>query len=352
MGDLADIAREIIDATSIVTDAANASPGKPVNISVIPGLSPQVPTNFNLTGTLGGTVGGALSGVLNALVNSVKITVKYKVAGGPPGTNFVATPPLSADPAISDPLNVAFLLKPPIAEDTTLGDTITYTITVDLTVNVEGHIIRTGPPTPPNPPSLEIPVVMPALGIPALLLLNKHADFKPYDGDAGQLVVMVKAASPLRELGSALGTINKLMSTVKTLQSVLGWGTSFADFTGALTLAVTAINTVPTVFFSLGNARDLGDFGGFDDEASSLLLIGIAGTQVTLFSQEDFNQDTGTLANDEHTVFTADDVGAALGITTGVGIKKVPNFSGLKYDTDNDDDLNDSIESARFGGVF
>ena len=29
MGDLADIAREIIDATSIVTDAANASPGKP-----------------------------------------------------------------------------------------------------------------------------------------------------------------------------------------------------------------------------------------------------------------------------------------------------------------------------------
>ena len=83
-----------------------------------------------------------------------------------------------------------------------------------------------------------------------------------------------------------------------------------------------------------------------------MLLIGVAGTQVTLFSQEDFNQDTGTLANDEHTVFTADDVGATLGITTGVGIKKVPNFSGLKYDTDSDDDLNDSVESARFGGVF
>jgi hypothetical protein len=352
MGDLADIAREIINATSIVTDAANASPGNPVNVSVIPGLSPQVPTDFNLTGTLGGTVGGALSGVLNALVNSVKITVKYKVTGGPPGTNFVATPPLSADPATSDPLNVAFLLKPPIAEDTTPGDTITYKITVDLTVDVEGHVVSTGPPSPPNPPSLEIPVVMPALGIPSVLLLSKHAEFKPYDGDAGQLVVMVKAASPLRELGSVLGTINKLMNTLKTLQDVLGWGASFADFTGALTLAVTAINTVPTVFFSLGNAHDLGDFGGFDDEASSLLLIGIAGTQVTLFSQEDFNQDTGTLANDEHTVFSADDVGIPLGITTGVGVKNVPDFSGLKYDTDNDDDLNNSIESARFGGVF
>jgi pimeloyl-ACP methyl ester carboxylesterase len=65
----------------------------------------------------------------------------------------------------------------------------------------------------------------------------------------------VKAASPLRELGSELGTINKLISAIKALPIVLGWGASFADFTAALTIAFTAINTVPTLFFRLGNAH-------------------------------------------------------------------------------------------------
>ncbi|HVS21359.1 MAG TPA: hypothetical protein VHD88_05885 [Pyrinomonadaceae bacterium] len=359
MGDLTDIAREIINTTRVVTDAANASPGKPVNVTVLPGLSPQVPTNFNLTGTLGGTVGGALSGVLSALVNSVKIKVKYSVTKGGAAVSsseFKVTPPLANPSDFSElnSLNVAFLLKPPIGDDTELVDAFEYKIVVDLSVDVEGHEVHTG--SPPNPPpigafpSIEIPVAMPALGIPALLLLSKHSNFNVYDGDnPGQLFVMVRGSSPLRELGTLVATINRLMSTIKTLQDVLGWGAAFADFTGALTLASTAINTIPTIFFSLGNAHDLGDFGGFDDEASSSLLIGTAGTQVTLYSQEDFDKETGTIENDEHSVFTAADVGAGLGITTGVGVDKRTSFGD--WDTDAGDGMNDSAESVRFGGI-
>src|SRR5438105_137138 len=125
MGDLTDIAREIINTTRVITDAADAKPGKPVNINVVPGLSPQVPTNFNLSGTLGGTVGGALTGVLSALVNAVKIRVKYTITkgGAPvPASDFKTTPPLANATDFSElnPLNVAFLLKPPIGDDTEL----------------------------------------------------------------------------------------------------------------------------------------------------------------------------------------------------------------------------------------
>lgn len=358
MGDLTDIAREIIAATRVVSDAADASPGKPVSVSVLPGLSPQVPSNFNLSGTLGGAVGGALTGVLSALVNSVRIRVKYTVLrGGSPAdaSEFAATPPLDnpTDFSEKNPLNVAFLLRPPVGDDTELVDPLDYEIVVDVSVDVEGHELHTGDPANAMPvgklPSLTIPVSMPALGIPALLLLSRHSSFNAYDGDdPGQLFVMVRASSPLRDLGTVISTVNKLMSTVKTLQGVLGWAASFADFTGALSLVVTAVNTIPTVFFSLGNAHDLGDFGGFDDEASSSLLVGVAGTQVTLFSQEDFSKSTGGISDNEFAVFTAADIGAGLGITTGVGVDRRDSFGNWDTDTDS---MNDAAESVRFGGI-
>jgi hypothetical protein len=348
MGDLSDVAREILSATRVVTDAAGASPGKPVNVAVLPGFGPQAPTNFNLSGTLGGTVGGAISGVLSAVVNAVSIQVKYTItsnAGHPP--KFVAVPPLdnATDFSALNPLNVAFLFEPPLSDDTVLGTPITYTIQVDVSVNVEGNKVKTGDPGAILP--IKVSVVMPALGIPALFLLSKHANLKAFDGDdPGQLLVMVRASSPLRDLGTVIGTWNALMNTLSTLQSVLGWAAAFGDVTKALGLVVTAVNTIPTVFLSVGNANDFGDFGDLEGKGSSALLIGVTGTQVTLFNDEDFSQ--GGL-NDENSLFTATDIGAPKGIATGIGIANLPTFGN--WDTDAGESMDDAAESAMFGSI-
>ena len=94
-----------------------------------------------------------------------------------------------------------------------------------------------------------------ALQIPALLLLGKHANFATYDGDdAGSLFVMVRASSPLRELGTVVSTLNHLMGLFEDLKSVLDFGSDFID---ALREAATSIGTASTVYFSVDNAPDL-----------------------------------------------------------------------------------------------
>lgn len=389
MGDLADIAREILSATRIVTDAANASPGKPVNVSVILGLSPQVPTNFNvnLPGTLPGTL-GALTSVVSALVNSVKIKVKYTVTKGSaaaPSSEFKVTPPLDNPSDFSElnSLNVAFLLKPPIGDDTELVNPIDYKIVVDIFVDVEGSKVHTGPDLPPdvpqNPaaigplPSIEIPVAMPALGIPAILFLAANPNLAGGGNSDNKLLVMVRASSPIRDLGTLVATINQLMGTLNTLRDVLGWSIAFEPFTtgpsggppGALSLALNAINTIPVVFFSIGNANnleDLGDFGelkgvgDFNEKASSSLLIAKTGTQVTLYNSTNF---TGETLNDEHSVFTAVDIATGLidPITnlpippTGVGVDQKLSFVNVNWDTDAGESMDDGVESVHFGGI-
>lgn len=349
MGDLSDVAREILSATRVVTDAAGASPGKPVNVAVLPGFGPQAPTNFNLSGTLGGTVGGAISGVLSAVVNAVTIQVKYTITsdGAHQPPKSVAAPPLDkpTDFSALNPLNVAFLLEPPLSDDTVLGTPITYTIQVDVSVDVEGNTVKTGDPG--AIPPIKVSVVMPALGIPAVFLLAKHANLKAFDGDdPGQLLVMVRASSPLRDLGTLIATWNALMNTLSTLQDVLGWAAAFGDVTGALGLVVTAVNTIPTVFLSVGNAHDFGDFGDLEGEGSSALLIGVTGTQVTLFNDQDYSQ--GGI-NDEHSLFTVTDIGAPKGIATGIGISNLPTFGN--WDTDAGESMNDAAESAMFGSI-
>jgi len=369
MGDLSDIAREIINSTRVTTDAANATPGTPVNVSIVPGLSPQVPTNFSLTGTLGGTVGGALSGVLSALVNSVKVKVKYTVTNGGgavPSSDFSVTPPLDNPSGFSElnSLNVAFLLKPPIGDDTELVDPIDYKIVVDILLDIEGTKVHTGPDSDPdapaNPPaigplpSIEIPVIMPALGIPAILLLAANPGLAGGGNADNKLLVMVRVSSPIRDLGTLVATINKLMSTLNSVRDVLGWSIALDLLLDALSSGVNAINAIPLVFFSVGNPRNLEDLGDFNEQASSSLLIGTAGTQVTLFNSTDFS---GELLNDEHSVFTAVDIAGGLvdPITslpippTGVGLDKKISFGN--WDTDSGESMDDGVESVRFGGI-
>jgi hypothetical protein len=332
------LAQQIVDLTRVVTDTADAQPGKPVQIGVLPGFSPGLPATSTLTGSLVGPLSGTLSGVLNTLVDPVTLAVKFSVKkDGMPvaATDFQATPAIGV--GASDPLSVAFLLKPPVGEDTTSTEPFHYQIEVSLTVTVEGVTANK---------TIAVPIDLPAIEIPALLLLGKHANFAVYDGDdAGSLFVMVRASSPLRDLGTVVATVNRLIGTIRTVQSVLDFGSNFID---ALSLAATVIGTIPTVFFSIGSCDDLDDHGiSFEDDASSLLLVGVKDTKVTLYSDEGF--DKGGL-DEEHSIFNADEVMVA-GIGTGVGLKKIDTFSGLDWQTDPGDGMNDDTASVKWDGI-
>lgn len=342
-----DLAQQIIDLTRVVTDAPGAKPGLPVNINVLPGFSTTLPgtTTLNgvtlsgtLVGALAGTLTGTITGVLNTLVDPITLSVRFVVKRNGmqvADTEFSATPAINVAGSLTDPFNVAFLLKPPLGEDTTLVPAIHYDIDVTIDIAVEGlHANKT----------ITVPVDVPAIPIPALLVLGKHTDFKVFDGDdAGSLLVMVRASSPLRELGTLVSTINQLMSTLQTLQGVLNLA---GDFIDALALLAKLVGTVPTVFFSIGSCPDFDDNGiNFESEASSLLLIGVAGTQVTLHSDEGYDQ--GGI-DEETSTFVVDEIMLPGNIPSGVGVKKIGSFVGLKWDTDSGEDLNDSAASARW----
>ncbi len=342
-----DLAQQIIDLTRIVTDAPGLQPGKPVNINVLPGFSTALPSTTtlngvtlsgNLVGALAGTLTGTLTGVLNTLVDPITLSVRFTVKrNGVPvaDTEFSAAPAINVAGSLTDPFNVAFLLKPPLGEDTQQIDPLHYEIDVTVDVAIEGlHATKT----------ITVPVDVPAIPIPALLILGKHANFAPFDGDdAGSALVMVRASSPLRELGTLVRTVNDLMSTLKTLQSVLDLAGDFIDALGTL---ASVVSKVPTVFFSIGSCPDFDANGiDFESEATSLLLIGVTGTQITLHSDEGYDQ--GGL-DEETSTFAVDEIMLPGNIPSGVGIKKIDSFVGMHWDTDSGEDLNDSAASVRW----
>jgi len=354
------VAQQILDLTRVVSDADAAQPGKLVHVNVLPGFSPVLPTTTTIL-----SVAQVVTGFQDTLVNPITFSVEFDVkiideqgneteAKKGPGQDFIATPDIGLldnnNNRLPDPLNVAFLFKPPIGEDTVATPPIHY---VELT----------GPQG--IPATINVPVDVPALQIPALLLLGKHSEFKVYDGDdAGSLFVMVRASSPLRDLGTVVATLNRVTGIAKTLKSLLDFGSLFID---ALGDAASIIGLAPTVYFSVGNASDVDtDAIDFEGVASSLLLIGVHDgstvpqpdgggnvptvkgvTQVTLYNDEGF--DKGGI-DEEHTTFSVEEQIIA-GVHTGLGLLRVDSFSNMDWATDPGDGMNDAMSSVRWGGV-
>src|SRR5438309_11115986 len=80
-----DIAQQIVDATRVVSNAQDARPGVPVNVSVIPGFSPALGTILSgVTSTLAGGTLGTLTGPITGslLVDKVTLTVTFSVTKG------------------------------------------------------------------------------------------------------------------------------------------------------------------------------------------------------------------------------------------------------------------------------
>jgi hypothetical protein len=350
------IALQIAQTTRVITTGLPAKVGEPVRLTVLPGLNPGSPSTFELTGAVGAT----LSTLIKPVDIKVRFAVKKKVvdaAGNETmqdvdSANFTTEPALSADPMVSDPLDVAFLLKPPIGEDVVLTPAINYEIVVTVTVSVEGA-------QSPVVPELRVPVTLPALKIPAICILTQHS-FNDSDFP-GQVAVVVRATSPLRQVDQVVSTINGLMETVQTLRTLLGITAGLADFTGFLSDAVDILNKAPLVWFAVGNVPVFNDYGGswtgwggFDDEASAIVLIGPTGARVRVFSAEDFIDGSGATPH-QHSTFTIADLRAkvpALAVlpqNIGIGFEKIDSFVGRDWDTTSiGDEMNDEIESVRW----
>jgi hypothetical protein len=339
MADLSDLAAQIVKTTRVVSDAKQAVAGKPVSVSVIPGFSPSVPSPMTLTGTLTGT--------LTPVITAVTITVEYTVAdkaGAPVAAGtFSTNPPLPATGG--HPLDVDFLLRPPVGDDVERTASIEYVIEVDVTVDVDGHVASTkNAPLEP----LKVPVSIPAIGIPAVLVLAQHdmSDAR-YPGD---VLCMVRSASPLRSLDKVVRTLNDVAETVSSLKDILGL-VAVANPVEGIDLILNAFRNASIVYFSVGGAPDFNEFGGwdtlgfggFDDEASSALMFGAAGTRARVWSSEDFKDSDWH----EHSTFEVTDIGVANGLpAVGFGLFRNDDFGD--WDTDPGDSMHDEIESARF----
>ena len=348
VGDLADLAQQIVALTRVTSDAKQAKPGLPVSLSVIPGLNPSIPATQELSGAIGGALAGPITGTLTPLITKVEIHVEYtvldEVGNAIAASNFTTNPPLPASG--SHPLDVEFLLRPPIGEDIRRTPATKYVIQVDVTVRLDGNEASTkNPPLQP----LRVPVAMPAIGIPALLVLAQHpVGNSGYPGDA---LCMVRSASPLRSLDKVVETLNSIAGTLDTLKTVLAVASIANPFEG-IELILDVFQKAPIVYFAVGGAPDFNEFGGwdtlgfggFDDEASSALMLGVTGVKARVWSSEDF--DDGDWH--EHSTFEVPDLGLQLGLPVPLGFGIYRNDSFGDWDTDAGDSMHDEIESARF----
>jgi len=344
MADLADLATQIIKSTRVVTDAKQAVAGKPVSVSVVPGFNPSVPSGATLAGTLAGT--------LTPVITAVTITVEYTVKkdGAAVGSGDLSTnPALAATPlpaGETHPLEVDFLFRPPIGEDIARTAAIDYVIEIDVTVNVDGNVASTkNPPLSP----LKLPISIPAVGIPAVLVLAQHST-----GDSnypGDVLCMVRSASPLRTLDKVVGTLNDVANTLSTVKTLLGFAAAANPVEG-IDAILDVLRKASIVYFAVGGAPDFNEFGGwdtlgfygFDDEASSALMFGVTGTQARVWSSEDFSDSDAH----EHSTFTVPDIGPVGNppVDVGFGLFRLDDFGD--WDTDSGDSMHDEIESARF----
>lgn len=360
------LARQIVMATQVVTDATETAPGKPVFVKVLPGLSPTATSVGSVTNTVV-EVGGITDVVsdvtttLSQLVLPVSLKVHYTVLdenGDLAGEDEFATDPKLVPGASTDPLSLAFVFKPAVRGEDELVDPVRYEIIIDLEVDVDGNVIRTdreADPAAGELPSIRVPVLVPPLRMPAICVFTQHSE-----SDSrwpGETLVMVKEISPIREIHEVVDTLNDVSSVVKTLRDLFSFaaGGGLLDFSGVLGKIVEAVGNAPVGWLQVGSIKVFNDLGGswigsggFDNEASAMLLIGPTGTRIRLYSAEDWDETTGFPEFHEYSTFVARDLSEHGGVSArfGIGFERVPSFGD--WDTDPGDSMNDSSESAKW----
>jgi hypothetical protein len=161
---------------------------------------------------------------------------------------------------------------------------------------------------------------------------------------------MLKAASPHRTLGDLVKTVRELTNYIDKLKAVLQW-TPIPNPTQDISLVADIISAAPMVYLALNGARDFDDFGSFDDESSALLFVAPTGAKVTLYSKNKYEYDPDDMGDADETAatVTAQDIGSAFGVQTGIGVSWQPSLYYSNVWRLNL--LHDKTGSAHFGGL-
>ncbi|MDQ3913945.1 MAG: hypothetical protein M3323_01250 [Actinomycetota bacterium] len=258
------IGGELLSLTRVVTNANELKPGGLLTIDVIPGNP---------------VAGADLLGAAQLLPLRVGYSIQRRVPDGMGGTRMedwtgqtarVPTKPSDDDViAYGDLLHVAFLLVPPLDFGSGVPPA-EYVVTVTLFVKGP-DLTRT----------IEIPVKVPPIRIPALAIFSSGPRFEPFtDGEPNAILVQT-ADLDLPGLEELLDTYNTVLSTLGAVVDAVGFLSFLLAPLKLVTAIVSKVPFPPNV--AIGPASDWTELpadspriwgNGFDDENNSLLLLG------------------------------------------------------------------------------
>ncbi len=340
------VAITTIGGTLPVVSGFGLPPAVAKSPMALPAIPPLAPSAITQNDVLSGVPGllGQIAGAIPVLVNApVSMSVTWSVERD--GVDLVEGTDFLAPGGLSSPV-IELLFGPTFKE---LGQEGTSTLTV--TAHVTLHAFTESVDVPP----LSLTVTLPDLGLPRVLAAFRHSNFAAKDGgDSGNVFVMVPGSYPFR----AFNQLSPVLTTLQTALSSLQMFAHVAGFLIGLNDLLSAVPAQPDLQFRAADAvGDLEDivfeshlFGDYDaDEGiSSVLLIGLAGTSVEIFNEDDFDGGDGkvTLTTGEPmwaalTSFSFHDEGEAGGFAQ-------PDPSVVAVSQHIGDDYNDEAESIRF----
>jgi hypothetical protein len=341
--EIATVASEIVALTRVVSDAAQAAPGKLVNLEVILGVLPAIPTFSQLvaspveavktfepgespqpgdvggtltstslpsvdetfqhlqitptgglpttldgtvtadpTGTLTATLLSTVDGVVATVSHAVEVQVQYIVRRE--GEQAPLKP--NRDYQIfGSALAVGILLMPRFVDDTVLATATRYFIQVEVDVRV--HL-----PGPPDNPGVEsstaigIPVVMPNVPVPSVFVYGANPSFAPGDE---RLVLMVRRRSELKTIGEVISVLNGVLEVLAALRGLFYVAGFLVD---GLEVLAELVAMTPRATISVGDIPDLEDHDDLRSQQGAALLFGVSGTAIRLFDDTGFEDKT------------------------------------------------------------
>jgi hypothetical protein len=363
-----DLLTEIATAARIVP-LGNVKPDLGVPLSF--GLVPPAPASLDFVQT------GPVP-ILIKLPVTVQIEWKVKKKVGTTtvdateGTDFVA--PRGLKGPVLDLVFLAFGVQELVLPQP--SPLVRFEISAEVTVKTNGLQVPVDPKNPVTTPS--IPLDVPALlGIPTVLALFKHSDYASDDGGPGWVLLAVPENAVLKSANDLAPVLDTLRDTIKRLQSFQSDALSgnFATFLLGLGTLVDTLNSQPKFQFVVGDHGRLDQvvfaesgwrifpprLGGkekAEQNASSVILIGVKGSGAKLWGDRDFRSDD----LDKFSLEISVGVGMWTSIRNFNGVKEVSDMTivpptsalggdtlvDLKRDASFDGELNDKISSIDF----